>query len=137
MPFRHIVEFSDFLRGNAVVEDRGDRYRDTLVLTVRGDGVDVPPFFIVGQYGNAPRSSGRRPSPGEKPVRGMNNTLIRKYIDHVAPYLSEPTLLLWDRHSSHTSKETFRYIKRWRTSDGRQLIIPIALDPRPPSSSVH
>jgi hypothetical protein len=31
-----------------VVEEKGDTFRDTVALTVRGDGIDIPPYVITG-----------------------------------------------------------------------------------------
>jgi hypothetical protein len=97
---------------------------------VRADGKDIPPFVIKSQVGNASRASGRRPKPGEKPVRGMNKELMMEYADHIAPYVSEPSLLLLDRASSHTSKEVLAYIEDFLTADDQQLIKPILLPPK-------
>jgi len=32
------------VRSNAVVQEQSDCFRDTVALTVRGDGVDIPPY---------------------------------------------------------------------------------------------
>lgn len=113
-----------------MVQQTGDAFRDTLVLTICGDGVDLPPFFIFGQYGNAPKTSGRRPSPGRSPVSGMTIQVMKEYIDHIAPYVEETTILLMDRLSSHTSKKTKKYFQRWKTHDGQPLFIPLYLEPK-------
>jgi hypothetical protein len=47
-------------RCNAVIEEIGDKFRDTVALTVRGDGVDIPPYIIIHTYKNASYASGRR-----------------------------------------------------------------------------
>jgi len=99
----------------------GDRFRDTAALTVRADGVDIPPFLIKGQVGNASKASGRRPKKGEKPVKGMYKDHMKKYADHVSQYVTEPSLLLLDRASSHTSKEVIEYFEDFLTGDGQAL----------------
>ena len=99
----------------------GDRFRDTAALTVRADGKDIPPFFIKGQVGNASYASGRRPKRGEKAVGGMNVALMQKYAKHIAYYPNEPSLLLLDRASSHTSKKTIAELEEYLTADGRQM----------------
>jgi len=116
-----LFEFSQH-RGNAVVLTEGDRFRDTAALTVRVDGKDIPPFLIKGQVGNASYASGRRPKRGEKAVGGMNTSLMMKYVDHIIPYVEEPSLLLLDRASSHTAHRTRDYIESFLTEDGRQLL---------------
>jgi hypothetical protein len=113
-----------------VVQEQGDRFRDTLVLTVRGDGVDIPPFFIRGEYGNASTASGRRPAPGAKPVRGMNIPLMQSYIDHIDGYVEEQSLLLMDRLSSHTSKKVLNYLSTKKTTGGEAKFLPILLEPK-------
>ena len=50
------------------MEETGDTFRDTVALTVRGDGVDIPPYFIVHTYKNASYGSGRRCGATEVPV---------------------------------------------------------------------
>lgn len=82
--------------------------------------MDIPAFFILGQYVTAPRASGRRPAAGAPPVKGMNSTMMKKYADHIDMYVEEPSLLLMDRLSSHTSKMVRRYIESFKTRDGRQ-----------------
>jgi hypothetical protein len=119
-----------YFRGNPVVKERGDSFRDTVVLTVRGDGVDIPPFFIRHTYKNASKASGRRPEPGETPVKGMNIPLMKEYVDHVAEYVIETSLLAMDRLSSHTSNEVLAYIRSKTALDGTQLLIPILLNPK-------
>jgi hypothetical protein len=110
--------------------DLGDRYRDTLVLTIRGVGVDIPPYFIRGEYANASLASGRRPKSNQKAVKGMTVALMMKYIDHVSEYVSEPSLFIMDRLSSHTSKAVLTYLKSKKTADGTQKFIPILLKPK-------
>jgi len=119
-----------YYRGNAVVRDTGDRFRDTLVLAVRGDGVDVPPFFIKGEYLNASIASGRRPRSGKRARKGMTIELMKEYIDHLSMYVTEPTLVVMDRLSSHTSKKVLNYLKSKRTADGQQLFFPLLLLPK-------
>lgn len=112
------------------MKSTGDRFRDTVALTVTASGLDIPPFFIKGQVGNASKASGRRPSRGEKPVRGMNKDLMKRYIDHIASYVSESSLLLLDRASSHTSGEVLADIARWKTNDGHPLFKVLLLPPK-------
>jgi hypothetical protein len=117
-------------RGNAVVLDTGDRYRDTLVVTVRGDGVDIPPFFVKGEYVNASIACGRRPRVGQSPSKGMTVARMTNYIDHLSEYVSKSSLVIMDRLSSHTSKKVLRYFESKRTADGRQKFIPFLLNPK-------
>ena len=114
-------------RSNAVVSETGDSFRDTLALTVRGDGVDIPPFFILHTYKNAARSSSRRCEADEAPVKGMNIIRMKEYVDHISQYVCEPSLLVMDRLSSHTSGETIRYIRSKTTPTGEPLLFPILL----------
>lgn len=67
-----------------MVEETGDSFRDTVALTVRGDGVDIPPFIIKHTYKNASKASGRRCNKDDKPVKGMNIPRMKQYIDHLA-----------------------------------------------------
>jgi hypothetical protein len=119
-----------FVRNNAVVLASGDAFRDTVVLTVRADGVDIPPFFIKHTYRTASAISGRRCPPGETPVKGMTKALMKEYVDHVVNYVTEPSLLLMDRLSAHKAGEVIRYILTKRTTTGEQLLIPILLPPK-------
>ena len=114
-------------RNNAVVGQEGDRFRDTLALTVRGDGVDIPPYIIVHTYKNASYTSGRRCPSNETPVKGMNNSRMKAYIDHIDQYVDEPSLLVLDRLSSHTAAEVRRYMESKRTVGDKQKFIPIYL----------
>lgn len=108
----------------------GDRFRDTAALTVRADGKDIPPFFIKGQVGNASKASGRRPKPGEKAVGGMNVSLMKKYAKHISEYPSKPSLLLLDRASSHTSKQTIAELEDYLTPDGQQMFKVLFIPPK-------
>lgn len=112
------------------MKSTGDRFRDTAALTVTASGSDVPPFCIKGQVGNASKASGRRPASGQKPVKGMNKDLMKKYGDHIAPYFTEPCLLLMDRASSHTSRDARNDLLRWKTADGRQLFKILLMPPK-------
>jgi len=114
-------------RSNPVVQEKGDSFRDTLALTVRGDGVDIPPFTIVHTYKNASYSSGRRCKTNEDPIKGMNIPRMIDYIDHIAQYVTEPSLLIMDRLSSHTSGVVRQHILKKKTSTGEELFIPIFL----------
>ena len=113
-----------------MVIEQGHSFRDTVALTMRGDGVDIPPFFIRHTYKNASKASGRRCGPDETPVKGMTIPLMKQYIDHVAEYVVEPSLFVMDRLSSHTSREVLSYIRSKQTLDGAQLLIPILLNPK-------
>ena len=109
------------------MKETGDSFRDTVTLTVRGDGLDIPPHFILHTYRNASKSSGRRCGKGETPIKGMNNARMMEYIDHIANYVQEPSLLIMDRLSSHKSGEVIRYICSKKTNNGDQLLYPILL----------
>jgi hypothetical protein len=115
---------------NAVVLKDSDSVRDTMVLTVRGDGLDIPPFFIMSTSRAASYRSGRRCGPDETPVKGMTNQFMVKYIDHIKDYVQEPTLLIMDRHSSHTSPQTLDMIKSYHLPDGLQALHPLLLPPK-------
>lgn len=117
-------------RGNAVILERGDAFRDSVALTVRGDGLDIPPFFILHTYKNAAKQSGRRCPRNEQPVKGMNTTIMKEYIDHLAQYVEEPSLLIMDRLSAHKAGETWQHILSKRTATGEQLLLPILLPPK-------
>jgi DDE superfamily endonuclease len=110
-----------------VVEEHGDCYRDTVALTIRGDGVDIPPFIIVHTSRTASYASGRKCGEHDEPVKGMNNVLMKAYIDHIAWYVHEPSLLLLDQLSSHKSPATLAYICSKKTSTGEQKFIPLLL----------
>lgn len=109
------------------MKSTGNKFRDTVALTVRADGKDIPPFLIKGQVGNASKASGRRPKKGEKPIRGMNKVLMKKYVEHISHYVEEPSLLILDRASSHTSREVLYEIEDYLTADGRPLLKPLLL----------
>jgi hypothetical protein len=109
------------------VRETGDKFRDTVALTLRGDGVDIPPFTIVHTYKNAPAASGRRCAANATPIKGMNTARMIDYIDHIAQYVQEPSLLLLDRLSSHTAAAARRHIESKLTPDGQRLFIPIYL----------
>ena len=112
------------------MKENGDCFRDTVALTVRADGVDIPPFFILHTYKNAARSSGRRCERDESPVKGMNIARMKQYLDHLAEYVEEPSLLLMDRLSSHVAGEVIRYITSKETTEGEQLLYPILIPPK-------
>lgn len=97
---------------------------------MRGDGFDIPPFLVKGQVGNASKASGRRPKNGEKPARGMNKDLMKKYGDHISRYVEKPSLLILDRASCHTSKEVIGYLEDFLTSDRDQLFKVLLLPPK-------
>lgn len=50
----------------------------------------------------------------------MNLDLMKSYADHISLYVEEPSILLMDRVSSHTSKKARAYIESLRTKDGKQ-----------------
>lgn len=109
------------LRNNPVVKETGDRFRDTLALTIRGDGVDIPPFFITHTYKNASRGSGRRCDKDEEPVKGMNIPRMKQYIDHISQYVTKTSLLVMDRLSSHTSGQVRRCIESFTLPSGERM----------------
>lgn len=117
-------------RYNPVVKEEGDSFRDTLVLTIRGDGVDIPPFFILHTYKNASKNSGRRCEPDETPVKGMTIPKMKEYIDHIATYVEAPSLLVMDRLSSHKAGDVMKYILSKKTINGDQLLFPVLLNPK-------
>lgn len=119
-----------FIRNNAVVRETGDKFRDTVALTVRGDGVDIPPFIIVHTYKNASAASGRRCAGGETPIKGMNTERMIDYIDHIARYVQTTSLLVMDRLSSHTAAQVRRHMETKLSPTGERLIIPIYLPPK-------
>ena len=116
--------------GNAVVEELGDRFRDTMIAVVRADGCKLPPFFIKGQYGNARKDSGRRPAPGAKPVRGVNNANIVQWIAEFMEHIREPSILLWDRLAVHKSKATIEEIESYVFEDGSPAVEVMLLPPQ-------
>jgi hypothetical protein len=118
------------VRNNAVVKENGDRFRDTVALTVRGDGVDIPPFFILHTYKNAAKRSGRRCEKNQTPAKGMNNARMKQYVDYIADYVQEPSLLIMDRLSSHTAGEVIRHVCSKMTPNGDQLLFPILIPPK-------
>ena len=115
------------LRNNAVVYDNGDKYRDTVALTVRGDGIDIPPHFITHTYKNASYASGRRCPANQEPVKGMNAERMIEYIDYLSLYVFDTSLLLLDRLSSHSSNVVKSYIENKLTPTGDDMFIPIYL----------
>lgn len=60
----------------------------------------------------------------------MTIDLMFNYIDHLVEYVVEPSLLLLDRLSSHTSSRVLRYIRSKKTSTGDSLLIPFLLPPK-------
>jgi len=114
-------------RGNAVVKEKGNRFRDTVALTVRGDGVDIPPYIIVHTYTTASYASGRRCPAGQFPVKGMNIPRMKDYVDHIAPYVHKTSLLCMDRLSSHLSKEVRTYIESFKLPNGDRKFIPLLI----------
>jgi len=118
------------LRGNPVVKEMGDRFRDTVALTFRGDGVDIPPYVIVHTYRGASYISGRRCGPDEQPVKGLNIGRMKDYICHVNSYVKKQSLLCMDRLSSHTSGKVVRYLDSFKLPNGERKFIPIFFAPK-------
>lgn len=112
------------------MRENGDEYRDTVVLTVRGDGVDIPPYIIVHTYKNASTASGRRCRADETPIKGMDTSRMISYIDHISLYVQDTSLLVMDRLSSHTSAAVRRHIESKMTPTGERMFIPIYLPPK-------
>lgn len=110
-----------------MVKETGDRFRDTVALTIRGDGVDVPPFFIAHTYKNASRASGKRCERDEEPAKGMNIPLMKLYIDHISQYVTKTSLLVMDRLSSHTSAQIRRYIESKTLPSGERMFYILLL----------
>lgn len=100
----------------------GDSFRDTAVGTLQGDGTALPLIFIKGEVGNASKSSGRRPAPGKKPRRGATKESMLNWADWFAARVKEPSILIWDRLSSHRSREVIDKLESFRTNEGEQLI---------------
>lgn len=115
------------LRNNPVVRETADRFRDTLALTIRGDGVDIPPFFIAHTYKNASIASGRRCKRDEEPVKGMNIPRMMQYIDHISGYVEKTSLLVMDRLSSHTSARIRRYTEAKTLPNGERMFYILLL----------
>jgi hypothetical protein len=103
-----------------VVLEKGETYRDTMAATLGSDGAWIPPFYIRSEYANASKASGRRPEAGKKPVKGMTIQKMKEYADHLDKYVDEPSILVMDRLSSHTSKEIIAYFESKKCSDQRQ-----------------
>jgi len=110
-----------------VVKETGDRFRDTLALTIRGDGVDIPPFFIAHTYKTTSYASGRRCPRDEEPVKGMSIPRMKQYIDHISQYVTKTSLLVMDRLSSHTSAEIRRYIEAMTLPSGERMFYILLL----------
>ena len=60
----------------------------------------------------------------------MNNERMMAYFDHLVQYVTEQSLLLLDRLSSHTSASVLNYIRSKKTANGEQLLIPILIPPK-------
>lgn len=101
-----------------------------MVATLSYDGEWIPPMYIKTQSGSASKASGRRPDPGDKPVKGMTNLLMQDYADHIDSYVDQPSLLILDRLSSHTAATTRQYIEAKRCTDGRQKFKLCLLPPK-------
>ena len=113
-----------------MVKENGDLFRDTVALTVRGDGVDIPPYIIVHSYPTASYASGRRCPHNEDPVKGMNILRMKDYIEHISQYVQKPSLLCMDRLSSHTSAKVREFIDSFQLPSGERMFIPILLAPK-------
>jgi len=113
-----------------VVKEMGDQFRDTVALSVRGDGVDIPPFIIVHTYRTASYASGRRCARDEDPVKGMNIPRMKDYIRHISLYVQKPSLLCMDRLSSHTSAKVRVFIESFKLPTGERMFYPLLLAPK-------
>lgn len=101
-----------------------------MVATLDSEGGWIPPMYIKTQSGSASKASGRRPEVGEKPVKGMNNELMKEYADHIDRYVDRPSRLIYDRLSSHTAKATIQYIESKKCTDGRQKFKVCKIPPK-------
>ena len=110
-----------------MVQESGDTFRDTVALTVRGDGVDIKPFIIVHTYRNASQASGRRCAANETPIKGMNTNRMIDYIDHISQFVQETSLLLMDRLSSHTAAPVRAHIEGKLLPNGERMFLPLYL----------
>lgn len=99
-------------------------------LTVRGDGVDIPPFFTLHTYKNASYASGRRCPSDQTPTKGITNERMMEYVDHVADHVEGTNLLIMDRLSSHKSATVLNYIREWENNDGTKKFIPLMMPPK-------
>jgi hypothetical protein len=97
---------------------------------VRGDGVDIPPFIIIHTYKNASAASGRRCGNNEAPIRGMDIPHMIEYINHISKFVTEQSLLVMDRLSSHTSAVVHRHIDSKLLPNGEKMFIPLLLPPK-------
>ena len=91
-----------------------------MVATLDSDGDYIQPYYLISQYANAPKDSGRRPEHGDKPIKGMTESIMKEYADFIEAYTNEPTMLVWDRHSAHTSNKVIDYFEAKKCSDGCQ-----------------
>lgn len=119
-----------YYRGNAVVVTNGDKIRDTVVLTVRMDGVDLPLQYLTSQLVTASAASGRKPAPGTKPLKGMTATEMKAYCEKFMKYVTEPSVLLLDRASPHTAKLVQEEFASYLLPDGRQAVTVKLLAPK-------
>jgi hypothetical protein len=53
-----------------------------------------------------------------------------EYIDHLAGYVHDTSLLIMDRLSSHKSERVLSYIREWKNEDGSPKLIPLLLPPK-------
>lgn len=60
----------------------------------------------------------------------MNNARMIDYINHIAQYVTETSLLLMDRLSSHTAGIVRRHIDSKTLNSGDKMFIPIYLPPK-------
>ena len=91
-----------------------------MVATLDSDGNYIKPYYVASHYGNAPKASGRRPEHGVKPIKGMTESIMKEYADFIEKYTDEPTMLVRDRHSAHTSNKVIDYFEAKKCTDGRQ-----------------
>ena len=92
-----------------------------------GDGLDIPPFIIGHTYKNASKVSGRRCKANENPIKGMNKARMKDYVDDIAQYVTETSLLVMDRLSSHTALEVRHHLLKKKTQNGDPLFILLFL----------
>lgn len=111
-----------------MADERGDKFRDTMVATLVGDGSRIPPFYIKGEVGNASKASGRRPKPDKKPVKGMNIAKMIEYAAHLDKFVNRPVILVLDRLAAHKSKAVRECFESYKCPDGQQkfeiLLLP-------------
>ena len=101
-----------------------------MVATLSSDGSWLSPLYLKSQSKSASKASGRRVEASAQPLRGMNNLSMKVWADSLDSNVEEPTRLLMDRLSSHTSREVRNYIEAKRCKDGRQKFKVMLLPPK-------